>query len=133
MDGKALPAAASPISCSYTRSCSTPAEVAFKKNWQRDQNLTELDLTRRVSDADARKILSDAQAGLDKLFAKAFQEAGYEIVTTPGPDVRASPPLIINLDVEAPPDSCRRDDRSPSRRRRSHSRARSAKDSAIRN
>lgn len=86
----------------YTKVILDPAEVAFKKDWQRDQNMSATTLGQRISDQDARKILTKAQAGFDKLFAKAYQDAGYQIVTEPGPDVLRVESAIVNLDVEAP-------------------------------
>lgn len=86
----------------YTKVMLDPTEVAFRKDWQRDQNRSRLELSRRISDEDARRILSDAQSGFDRLFARAFSEAGYEIVSTPGADVLRISSAIINLDVEAP-------------------------------
>lgn len=86
----------------YTKVILDPTEVAFRKNWQRDQNNSSIDLSNRVSDQDARRILTGAQEGFDKIFAKAYQDAGYQIVTEAGPDVLRISTAIINLDVAAP-------------------------------
>lgn len=86
----------------YTKVMIEPTEVAFRKNWQRDQNRDRLDLMNQVSDADARRILDDAQKNFQKLFAEAYQKDGYEVVTTPGPDVLRLATAIVNLDVTAP-------------------------------
>ncbi|HEY6814832.1 MAG TPA: DUF3313 family protein [Croceibacterium sp.] len=86
----------------YTKVLLDPTEVAFRKNWQRDQNRERLDLADRVSDADARKILDDAQKGFQKYFTEAYTKDGYEIVTAPGPDVLRISTAIVNLDVTAP-------------------------------
>jgi hypothetical protein len=86
----------------YTKVLLDPTEVAFRKNWQRDQNRDRLDLSNRVSDADARRILDDAQKGFQKYFEEAYAKGGYQVVTAPGPDVLRISTAIVNLDVTAP-------------------------------
>jgi len=86
----------------YTKVLIDPTEVSFRKNWQRDQNRDRLDLSNRVSDEDARRILDDAQKGFQKYFTEAYTKDGYEVVTAPGPDVLRISTAIINLDVTAP-------------------------------
>lgn len=83
----------------YTKVLIDPTEVAFRKNWQRDLNA---DTSTRISDADARKILDEAQAGFQKLFAEAYRKAGYEVVTTAGPDVLRLSTGVLDIEVEAP-------------------------------
>ena len=63
----------------YTKVLIDPTEVAFRKNWLRDQNRERLDLANRVSDSDARRILDEAQRGFQRLFAEAYMKAGYEV------------------------------------------------------
>ena len=87
---------------SYSKVMLDPTEVSFRKNWQRDQNRDRLDLSSRVSDADARRILDDAQTEFQRLFAETYISDGYEVVTAPGPDVLRISTAIINLDVTAP-------------------------------
>lgn len=86
----------------YTKVQLDPTQVAFRRNWQRDQGLDRVGLEGRVSDSEARRILNDAQSGFEKLFAKAYSDAGYEVVTVAGPDVLRLSTAIINLDVTAP-------------------------------
>jgi hypothetical protein len=86
----------------YTKVIIDPTEVSFRKDWQRDQNRARLDLSSRVSDADARRILDDAQKQFEKLFAETYTRDGYQVVTAPGPDVLRISTAIINLDVTAP-------------------------------
>jgi hypothetical protein len=86
----------------YTKVMIDPTEVSFRKNWQRDQNRERLDLSSRVSDADARRILDDAQKEFQKLFAETYAKDGYQVVTTPGSDVLRISTAIVNLDVTAP-------------------------------
>ncbi len=85
----------------YTKVMLDPTEVAFRKNWQRDQNRAG-DFSGRVSDADARRILDQAGTGFDEILAKAFQDAGFTVVTEAGPDVLHVETAVINLDVTAP-------------------------------
>jgi len=87
---------------SYTKVMLDPSEVAFRKKWQRDQNSSRMDLSRRVSDEDARKILDAAKEGLNKEFRKAYEKAGYQVVDAPGADVLRMRTAVINLDVAAP-------------------------------
>lgn len=86
----------------YTKVLIEPTEVAFRKNWQRDQNRDRLDLANSVSDADARRILDDAQKGFQKYFTEAYTKDGYQVVTEAGPDVLRISTAIVNLDVAAP-------------------------------
>lgn len=86
----------------YTKVMIDPTQVAFRKNWQRDQNSDRMTLDTRISDTDARKILDEAQKGFQDLFAKAYEKAGYQVVTQAGPDVLRLSTAVINLDVTAP-------------------------------
>lgn len=84
----------------YARVMLDPTEVAFRKNWQRDQN-SGVGLT-RISDEEARRILDQARAGFEKIFAKAYTDAGYQVVAAPGPDVLRVRTAVIDIDVNAP-------------------------------
>lgn len=86
----------------YTKVMLDPTEVAFRKNWQRDQNSSTMTLSGRISDEDARRILDEARTGFEKIFAKAYTQAGYEVVTTPAADVLRIRTAVVNIDVEAP-------------------------------
>ncbi|HYJ81611.1 MAG TPA: DUF3313 family protein [Allosphingosinicella sp.] len=86
----------------YTKVMLDPAEVAFRKNWQRDHNSIGRSLSGDVTDRHARGILDEAQKRFDREFAQAFQKAGYEIVTEPGEDVLRVSLGLLNLDVQAP-------------------------------
>lgn len=87
---------------SYTKVMIDPAEAAFRKDWQRDYNKVHFDLERRISDEDAQKILAEARSGLTDAFARVFQDAGYQVVTAPGPDVLRVKASLADLDVRAP-------------------------------
>jgi hypothetical protein len=84
----------------YTKVMLEPTEVAFRKNWQRDTN-QEI-ATGRVSDEDARRVLEDARAGFEKVIQESYQKAGYQVVTSPGPDVLRVATAVVNLDLAAP-------------------------------
>lgn len=86
----------------YTKVMVDPTEVAFRKNWQRDQNRDSLELGGQVSDADARRILDEAQKGFHKLFTEAYAKQGYQVVTAAGPDVLRLSTAVVNIDVTAP-------------------------------
>jgi hypothetical protein len=87
----------------YTKVMLDPTEAAFRKNWQRDWNDEHsLDLEQRITDDTARKMLTAVQTGMQDVFAKTYQDAGYQIVTAPGPDVLRLKTYVINLDVAAP-------------------------------
>jgi hypothetical protein len=76
--------------------------VAFRGNWQRDQNRTRTQ-SQRINDADMERIRQD----VGRLFSETFQQVlvagdGYEIVDESAADVLLLRPAIINLDVTAP-------------------------------
>ncbi|HEX5008708.1 MAG TPA: DUF3313 family protein [Hyphomonadaceae bacterium] len=86
----------------YTRVMIDPTEVAFRKNWQKDWNDKHFDFDERITDDDARRILSAVQTGFQDIFTKAYLDAGYQVVSTPGQDVLRLKTYILNLDIAAP-------------------------------
>ncbi len=86
----------------YTKVMLEPTQIAFKKNWQRDYNSTASGLSRRISDADVERAITEGGKATTAIFAKAFADGGYPVVTTPGPDVLTVRTEIINLRVTAP-------------------------------
>lgn len=85
----------------YTKLKIDPTQVAFRKDWIRSQN-DRRDLTRRVTQEDADRILGAARSNFDDIFAEAFTKAGYTIVTEPGPDVLRFSTAVVNLYINAP-------------------------------
>ncbi|MGH6743731.1 uncharacterized protein DUF3313 [Novosphingobium sp. PhB57] len=85
----------------YTKVMIDPAEIAFRKNWQREHGFAE-DRGRPVSNEQARDILEQAKTGFHKLFVEAYQKAGYQVVDQPGSDVLRLSTAVVNLDVVAP-------------------------------
>jgi hypothetical protein len=86
----------------YTKVMLDPTEVAFKKNWQRDYNNSSRSLSMRITDSDVRKASDRAAQSFGEILAKAFTDAGYQVVTVPGADVLRVSTGVINLSVAAP-------------------------------
>lgn len=86
----------------YTKVMMDPTQVAFNKDWMKSINDRNRDLSRRVTDEDAAKIMEAARTNFDEVFHEAFQKAGYEVVKTPGPEVLRVLTGIANLYVNAP-------------------------------
>jgi len=74
--------------------------VAFKKNWQREQNRQWQN--KRVSTGDMDKIKTELAALFMDVFSKTLIDGGYRLVTEAGDDVLLIKPAIINLDIVAP-------------------------------
>lgn len=85
----------------YTKVMIDPAEVAFRRDWMRSVNRNR-GSSQRVRDDDAVRIAEAARTGLGDIFATAFRDAGYEIVTAPGPDVLRLSTAINDLFINAP-------------------------------
>jgi hypothetical protein len=85
----------------YRRVMIEPVEVAFRKDWLRDYN-ARAGLSRRITEADAEKIMDRVRQGVGGAFAKAFRQAGWEVAAAPGPDVLRLRIAVIDLTVTAP-------------------------------
>lgn len=86
----------------YTQIIIGDISVAFRKNWQRDQNSSRTPLT-AVDAAEMERIRTALEESFRDVFTQELTEqGGYEIVTTPGPGVLLLEPEIVNLDVYAP-------------------------------
>jgi len=86
----------------YTKVMFDTPEVAFKKNWLRDYNNSTRSTQRRISEEDAQKALDAARTGLIEIFTKVYTNGGYQVVTSPGPDVLRVQTAVVNLDIVAP-------------------------------
>ena len=74
--------------------------IAFKKNWQRDQNRSK---GIKVSSQDMERIRTRLASEFTSVFAEVLQENdGYELAEERADDVLIIRPGIINLDVNAP-------------------------------
>ena len=84
----------------YTKIQLDPATVAFRKNWQRDQNRAQ---PFKVKAEDMERIKSE----LSELFGEVFAEelttkGGYVMASESGDEVLRITPQIVDLDVYAP-------------------------------
>lgn len=78
------------------------ASVAFKKNWQRDQNRSTRSANNRVRDSDMERIKQDVATLFKEVFTTELVDGGYELVQQAGEDVLIVKPAIVDLDVNAP-------------------------------
>ena len=85
----------------YTKVMVDKTQVAFYPNWMKDYNLNA-GLGNWVTQDDANKIMAAAQTNFDEIFRDSFRKAGYEVVTSPGPDVLRVNSAILDLMVNAP-------------------------------
>ncbi len=83
----------------YKRIAILDCAVAFRKDWQRDQERSG----KRITQKDMDAIRTGLSAEFLKVFTDELQnKGGYEIVTTGAEDVLVLRPAIIDLDVTAP-------------------------------
>lgn len=76
------------------------ATVAFRRNWQRDQNRYQ---PNRIRSKDMQRISDGMVELFDDVFSKELSEkGGYEITDDPGENVLRISPHIVDLDVYAP-------------------------------
>ncbi len=75
-------------------------EVAFRNNWLRDVNRSSS--VGRVTQADADRILATTAVNTTDIFTEEFKRAGYDVVTSPGPNVLRVRIGVIDLFVNAP-------------------------------
>jgi hypothetical protein len=83
----------------YKRVMLLDATVAFKKNWQRDQNRGN---PLKVKDKDMVKIQEDVATLFREVFTKELVDGGYVMADEAGEDVLLVKPAIVDLDVAAP-------------------------------
>jgi hypothetical protein len=77
-----------------------PATVAFRKNWQRDQNRSR---PFKIQTEDMERIKSDMSKLFDEVFTEELSENGDFVITDEtGDDVMRISPHIVDLDVYAP-------------------------------
>lgn len=79
-----------------------PSEAAFRKNWQKDHNNSTRALDMRITDEEAREMLTAVQTAFDEIIKQTYRDNGYEVVTTPAPDVMRLKTGVFNIDVDAP-------------------------------
>ena len=72
--------------------------VAFKKNWQRDQNRGTI----KVKTSDMDRIKVNVKDIFMEVFTEELEKGGYELANERAEDVLIVKPAIIDLDVNAP-------------------------------
>jgi hypothetical protein len=83
----------------YNRIWLQDATVAFKKNWQRDQNRSH---RFKVRTEDMERIQEDVATLFREVFTRELIDGGYELTEEIGDDVLLVRPAIVDLDVVAP-------------------------------
>jgi len=73
--------------------------VAFRSNWQRDQNRSR---SRNVRASDVERIKEDVASLFMDVFVERLEAAGYDVVNYADEDVLIVRPAIIDLDITAP-------------------------------
>jgi hypothetical protein len=73
--------------------------IAFKKNWQRDQNKNN---PGKINSDDMARIKIELSSMFIKVFSETLEEGGYDLVLEPGDDVLLIRPAIIGLNVISP-------------------------------
>ena len=73
--------------------------VAFRSNWQRNQNRSR---SRNIRASDMERIKSDVAYLFKDVFIESLEAAGYEVVHETGDDVLVLRPAITDLDITAP-------------------------------
>jgi hypothetical protein len=82
----------------YNRIYMAEPYVAFKKNWQRDQNRGRI----KISSNDMERIKNDVKKLFIEVFTEELQKGGYEMATERAEDVLIIKPAILDLYVNAP-------------------------------
>lgn len=82
----------------YNRVYLVEPYVAFKKNWQRDQNRGSI----RGSSRDIERIKKGVQELFMEVFTEELEKGGYTLANERAEDVLLVKPAIIDLDVNAP-------------------------------
>ena len=83
----------------YSKVYLDDAYIAFKKNWQRDQNRQH---PQKVKAEDMARMKAELASLFREVFSRTLEQGGYELVTQRAEDVLLLRPAIINLDVVAP-------------------------------
>lgn len=84
----------------YKRIYMVDTYVAFKKNWQRDQNHNAN--PHKISSSEMDKIKVEMASLFRDIFTDVLEEGGYEMVSERAEDVLIIKPAIINLNITAP-------------------------------
>ena len=86
----------------YTKIMIDAAQVSFQKDWIKEMNRSRGVASRRIDEKDAEEIAGAMRSGFQDIFVAAFKAKGYEVVTTPAPDVLRLSPEVVNVYLNAP-------------------------------
>jgi hypothetical protein len=88
----------------YDRVTILDCYVEMQKDWQRNYNANVAggDPSREVGNDDVQRIRSALATEFKKVFTTELQKGGYQVTSTPAPDVLLLRPAIINVQVTAP-------------------------------
>ena len=87
----------------YRKVMIDPAQVSFNKNFLKgDSRSASMTSRGGIPPEQVKAITEVARSGFGETFRDAFKRAGYEVVTSSGPDVVHITPAIINIYINAP-------------------------------
>ncbi len=86
----------------YAKVLIAPPQVSFRKDWASDVNRGVRDPSRRITQADVKRIQGALAQGFDEILSADFAKAGWQVVRAPGPDVLQLTPVLLNVDATAP-------------------------------
>ena len=86
---------------SYKRVQVKECEVAFKRNWQRDQNQSR-SLFNHVDKKDMAKIKAELSEICQNSFVAELTKNGYVLTQESAADVLVISPSVVDLDISAP-------------------------------
>jgi len=91
----------------FKRFAIADVDVSFRRNWLKDQNQERRQLTRRVSQEDAKRIRTAIADSFRLIFTEELEKAGYIVVDPASSgnvtgDLLLLHPDIFDLDVTAP-------------------------------
>jgi hypothetical protein len=85
----------------YRKVLIDPVKAEVRSDWLKNLNYSR-NVSRWVRPEDAKRMASEAAAGLESILAETFKARGYEITTAPEPGVLRLSPSITDLYVNAP-------------------------------
>ncbi len=86
----------------YAKVLLAPPQVSLRKDWANDVNRGVRDPSRRITQADVKRIQGALAQGFDEILSAEFAKAGWDVVRAPGPDVLLLTPVLVNVDATAP-------------------------------
>lgn len=83
----------------YKKLLLVDAQVAFRKNWQRDINQSK---PFHVTSSDMQRIRSEVAELFRGIFTRELESAGFVLVTELAPDTLIIRPAIVDLNINSP-------------------------------